>query len=186
MNNISFTPHFELREFVASKTARDHGINNTPPDEAVENLRALCVHTLEPLRQALGLPIIITSGYRCKALNHLLVNHSVKSQHMNGQAADFYVGEGPVSGSKIQDSGDLQLETGASPMKPETHRQRLIRAFRQIITDDAIAFDQLIIYPSFIHVSYVRTGRKNRSKLTKAFANGSYAALTRAQALTLE
>ena len=179
MNNISLTPHFSLEEFVKSSTARDHGINNTPPQEAVENLRALCQHTLEPLREALGLPIVITSGYRCKALNHLLVNHSVKSQHMNGQAADFYVAQGPVSGSKNQDSGD------SDPAGP-SRRELLIRAFRQIITDDAIAFDQLIIYPSFIHVSYVRSGRKNRSKLAKAFANGSYAALTRNQALALE
>ena len=170
IQNQILSPHFELREFVASKTARDHGINNTPPEEAVENLKALCQHTLEPLREALGLPIIITSGYRCKALNHLLVNHSVKSQHMNGQAADFYVGG----------NGSNKDEDAPS------RRELLIKAFRQIITDDAIAFDQLIIYPSFIHVSYVRTGRKNRSKLTKAFANGSYAALTRAQALTLE
>lgn len=170
IQNQILSPHFELREFVASKTARDHGINNTPPEEAVENLKALCQHTLEPLREALGLPIIITSGYRCKALNHLLVNHSVKSQHMNGQAADFYVGW----------NGSNKDEDAPS------RRELLIKAFRQIITDDAIAFDQLIIYPSFIHVSYVRSGRKNRSKLTKAFANGSYAALTRSQALTLE
>ena len=168
MQNISLSPHFELREFVASKTARDHGINNTPSEEAVENLRALCIHTLEPLRNVLGLPIIITSGYRCKALNHLLVNHSVKSQHMNGQAADFYVGRNGSNEDAL------------------SRRELLIKAFRQIITDDAIAFDQLIIYPSFIHVSYVRSGRKNRSKLTKAFANGSYAALTRTQALSLE
>lgn len=161
IQNQKLSPHFELREFIASRKAKEHGIDNTPPDVAVENLRALCVHTLEPLRKALGLPIIITSGYRCKTLNQLLVNHSVKSQHMNGEAADFYV---------------------AGPSR----RELLIKAFRQIITDDAIAFDQLIIYPSFIHVSYVRTGRTNRSKLTKAFSNGSYAALTRAQALTLE
>ena len=169
MQNISFTPHFLLSEFVASRTARVHGINNTPPEEAVENLRALCVHTLEPLREALGLPIVITSGYRCKKLNHLMVNRSVKSQHMNGQAADFYVAEPKDSNSE-----------------KTTRRELLIRAFRQIITDDAIAFDQLIIYPSFIHVSYVRCGRKNRSKLTKAFAKGYYAALTRNQALALE
>lgn len=168
MNNIQFTPHFELHEFTKSATARDHGIKNEPAPEHVENLRALCIHTLEPLREALGLPIIITSGYRCKALNHLLVNHSVKSQHMNGQAADFYVG---WNGSKEEEP---------------SRRELLIKAFRQIILDESISFDQLIIYPSFIHVSYVRSGRKNRSKLTKAFANGSYAALTRAQALSLE
>ncbi|MBO5624813.1 MAG: hypothetical protein J5953_03360 [Prevotella sp.] len=168
IQNQKLSPHFELREFIASLTAKEHGIDNTPPEEAVENLRALCQHTLEPLRNALGLPIIITSGYRCKALNHLLVNHSVKSQHMEGEAADFYVGW-----------------NGSDEEKP-SRRELLIKAFRQIITDDAIAFDQLIIYPSFIHVSYVRNGRKNRNKLTKAFANGSYAALTRAQALSLE
>lgn len=163
MQNILLSPHFELREFVVSQKARDHGLDNTPPVEAIENLRALCIHTLEPLRNALGLPIVVTSGYRTKALNRLLVYHSNKSQHMNGEAADFYVDQGPVSGS---------------------HRELLIKAFRQIITDDSIAFDQCIIYPSFIHVSYVRNG-KNRSKLIRGFGNGKYAALTRTQALSL-
>ena len=105
MSNELLTPHFSLSEFVVSRTARNHGINNTPPPEAVENLRALCVHTLEPLRMALGLPIIITSGYRTKQLNHLRTYHSVKSQHMEGQAADFYVAQAPVSGSRAQRAG---------------------------------------------------------------------------------
>ena len=160
MNNIQFTPHFELHEFISSSKAREHGLDNTPPAEAVENLRALCVHTLEPLREALGLPIIITSGYRCKALNHLLVNHSTKSQHMNGEAADFVV------------QGD-------------NRRELLIKTFRQMILDDNISFDQLIIYPGFIHVSYT-SRRRNRQKLTRGFSDGTYAALSRSQALVLE
>ena len=192
-----FTPHFELREFVASCTAQKHGIDNTPPDEAVVNLRALCVHTLEPLRKVLGLPIIITSGYRCKELNHLLVNHSAKSQHMNGQAADFYVGQAPVQGCPSGESAHArnnsnelgsplaQSQTSKIKVQGESRRELLIKAFRQIITDDAIAFDQLIIYPTFIHVSYVSSG-KNRRKITKGFGNGKYAALTRKQALALE
>ena len=167
-NNILLSPHFRLQELTKSATAHSHGIRNEPAPEHVENLKALCVHTLEPLRMALGLPIVITSGYRCGQLNRILVKHSNQSQHMQGQAADFYVGwNGPID-------------------EEPSRRELLIRAFRQIITDDAIAFDQCIIYPSFIHVSYVRSGRKNRGKLTKAFANGSYAALTRAQALSLE
>lgn len=167
MQNFSLTPHFELREFTESATARSQGIANVPPFEAVENLKALCVFTLEPLREALGLPIIITSGYRSKTLNDRITHHSSTSQHMNGEAADFYVAQGPVSGVK-------------------SRRELLIKAFRQIITDDSIAFDQCIIYPTFIHVSYVRSGRKNRSKLIRGFGNGKYAALTRAQALALE
>ena len=191
MQNIQLSPHFELREFIASRTAKEHGIDNTPPPEAVENLRALCVHTLEPLREALGLPIIITSGYRNKTLNQLLVFHSTKSQHMNGEAADFYVGQLEVSGDKFQVSGTgnqhLEHETGASLMKHETssRRELLIKAFRTIILDERITFDQLIIYPTFIHVSYVRSG-KNRSKLTRGFGNGKYCALSRAEAMELE
>ena len=184
-SNQFLTPHFELREFVASRTARDHGINNTPPEEAVENLRALCEHTLEPLREALGLPIVVTSGYRCKALNHLLVNHSVKSQHMNGQAADFYVGEGPVSSSKVLGRAKRQSRAQGSSVQSASRRELLIKAFRLIITSEQIDYDQLILYPSFIHVSYVSRER-NRRKLTRAFSNGIYDALTRAEALTLE
>ena len=172
--NVLLSPHFSLKEMTESQTAVKHSIDNTPPPEAVENLRALCNHTLEPLRKALGLPIIITSGYRCKKLNHLLVYHSVKSQHMNGQAADFYVSE----------SKDLNLAPGSlNPAKP-TRRKLLIKAFRQIITDDAIAFDQLIIYPSFIHVSYI-SREHNRHSILKAEGNGKYCTLNRAQALSI-
>ena len=163
MQNILLSPHFELREFVVSQKARDHGLDNTPPVEAIGNLRALCIHTLEPLRNALGLPIVVTSGYRTKALNRLLVYHSNKSQHMNGEAADFYVDQGPVSGS---------------------HRELLIKAFRLIIISEKIDYDQVILYPTFIHVSYVSRD-KNRRQITKANGQGTYCGLTREQALSI-
>ena len=184
------SPHFCLDEFTKSSTAIKHGIQNNPPQEAVENLRRLCANTLEPLREELGLPVVITSGFRSKALNDLLAHSSERSQHMQGQAADFYVGKGPVSGSMIQNcpsgesahardnssklgsplaqsqtSGNLKLETGESSLKPETPRQRLIRAFRLIITSEQIDYDQLILYPSFIHVSYVSRERNRRTIL---------------------
>jgi hypothetical protein len=90
-NDIFLSPHFKLSEFVVSETASRHGIDNTPPEEAVENLRRLCQGTLEPLREALQLPVVITSGYRTKALNDRLAHSSERSQHMQGCAADFYV-----------------------------------------------------------------------------------------------
>ncbi len=170
MNNIQFTPHFELKEFTESATARRHGIANEPPFEAVENLKHLCVFTLEPLREELGLPLIITSGYRSKAVNDLITHHSSTSQHMKGQAADFYVGH--------TDSTDNTENSVAS------RRELLINAFRQIITSEIIDYDQLILYPTFIHVSYVSRA-KNRHKLTKANGHGTYCALTRTQALVL-
>ena len=183
-DDILLSPHFKLSEFLESATARKYGIANIPPADKVDNLRSLCVHTLEPLRCEMGLPIIITSGYRSRELNELITHHSSSSQHMQGCAADLYVGQAQVSGSKIQVSGDLKLETGDSPVKLETPRQRLVRAFRLIITSKSIDFDQLIIYPTFIHVSYV-SPRANRHKLTRAFGNGKYCALTREEALSL-
>jgi hypothetical protein len=187
MQNISLSPHFELREFTESATARKRGIVNEPPEEAVENLKALCEHTLEPLREALGLPIIINSGYRCKALNDLITHHSSQSQHVRGQAVDFYVGQGPVQGeAEASGSKFLDEPSGKADYKVqgESHRERLIRAFRTIILDERIGFDQLIIYPTFIHVSYVSNG-KNRSKLIRGFGNGKYYGLSRTEALAL-
>lgn len=142
-DNKLISDHFSLREFTESATAKKYGIANQPPPEAVENLIRLCTYTLEPLREALGLPIIITSGYRCKALNTVLAHSSDRSQHMVGQAADFCIGQGQVSGSKF---------------KVQSHRKLLIKAFRQILQDPNIDFDQLILYPNFIHVSYVGPG----------------------------
>ena len=170
--NMKLSELFSLSEFTESATARKHGIDNTPPQEAVDNLKALCQGSLEPLREKLGLPVVITSGFRTKALNDKLAHSSERSQHMQGCAADFYIGQSPVSGSRLQVSGgaskvlgDLNLETGDSPMKLETPRQRLIRAFREILTNPKIDYDQLILYPSFIHVSYVSRERNRRTIL---------------------
>ena len=166
-DNTVLTPHFKLREFTESATAMKHGIANVPPPEAVENLRRLCQHTLEPLREKLGLPIIITSGYRTKALNDIIVHASRKSQHMEGRAADFR-----VSGFKFQVSS------------PKSHRELLTRAFRLIITDPEVDFDKVIIYPTFIHVSFVSPSA-NRHSIMEAKGDGKYKSLTRADALAL-
>lgn len=144
MNNILLSPHFCLDEFTKSSTAIKNGIQNNPPQEAVENLKRLCQSTLEPLREELGLPVVITSGFRTKALNDLLAHSSERSQHMQGQAADFYVPPG---------------QSGLS------RRELLIKAFRLIITSEQIDYDQLILYPSFIHVSYVSRERNRRTIL---------------------
>ena len=174
-DNTVLTPHFKLREFTESATAMKHGIDNRPTPEVVENLQRLCTHTLEPLREKLGLPIIITSVYRTKELNDIIVHASRKSQHMAGQAADFYV----VQGSKFKVQGDED-----SKLNVQGSRELLIQAFRLIITEPEIDFDQLIIYPTFIHVSYVSQERY-RHQLTKANGNGTYCALSRADALSL-
>ena len=186
--NQILTPHFTLQEMTESLTAKKHGIANVPPPEAVENLQRLCTHTLEPLREKLGLPIIITSGYRTKELNDIIVHASRKSQHMSGQAADFWVSgfKFQVQGSKFKVQGSKFKVQGDedSKLNVQGSRELLIQAFGLIIEDESIDFDQLIIYPTFIHVNYVSQER-NRHQITKANGNGTYCALSRAQALAL-
>ncbi|MBQ6741370.1 MAG: peptidase M15 [Bacteroidales bacterium] len=172
-DNLLFTPHFALLEFTESPTAKKHGIENNPPQEAVENLKRLCEGTLEPLREALGLPVIITSGYRCKALNDILTHASGSSQHLKGQAADFYVGWSTSLNGRGQ--------SGSTP----TSRERLVEAFRTILTSPSVDFDQLILYPNFIHVSYVSRER-NRHSIMIAQACGKYRAVTRQTALAID
>lgn len=88
---MNLTKNFALQEFTFSPTANANGINNTPSAPAVKNLKALCEHVLQPLRDALGVPVKITSGFRCAALNAKLKGSSKNSQHMTGCAADIIV-----------------------------------------------------------------------------------------------
>ena len=213
LNNIQLSPHFSLLELTESATARQRDIANIPPPEAVENLKRLCKGTLEPLRKALGLPVIITSGYRCKELNNIVNRSSKTSQHMQGCAADFYVssagsmrqsrgskfnGLRPVQGStgfaqfsdlKVQSDlkVDDKVQCGKAAVQDSKvlgRRELLIMGFRLIILNEDIDYDQLILYPTFIHVSYVSRS-KNRRKIIKANGHGSYCTVTREAALCL-
>ena len=85
------TTHFTLAEFTRSATALSKGIDNTPSNEAIANMRHLCEEVLEPLRDAFGEPVTVSSGYRSKTLN-AAVGGSPTSQHMRGEAADISVG----------------------------------------------------------------------------------------------
>lgn len=88
--NPNLSPHFTLEEFTNSSTAKRLGIKNEPNEEQILNLTALCNNTLQPVRDAQGKPIFISSGYRCPELNKA-VGGSPNSQHMKGEAADIRV-----------------------------------------------------------------------------------------------
>lgn len=85
---MQLSPNFTLGEFTKSQTALRRGIFNAPSAEAVENLKALCVNVLQPLRDRLWRPIVISSGYRSTELNRA-IGGSETSQHCKGQAADI-------------------------------------------------------------------------------------------------
>ena len=66
---IQLSEHFTLKEFENSAVAQAHGIDNTVPVQYIPTLQQLCHTVLEPLRDFAGVPIIISSGYRCNELN---------------------------------------------------------------------------------------------------------------------
>lgn len=87
---MKLSENFSLGEFLVSQTAERHGIDMTPPEHVIENLTELCVEVLQPIRDGLNSPIVISSGYRPRRLN-TLIKGSKTSQHCFGRAADFSV-----------------------------------------------------------------------------------------------
>ena len=136
--------HFNLSEFFRSSTAAKNGIKNEPSiDERatiVRNINLLVDNVLDPVRDMVRDPIIITSGYRCPQVNRLVggVNNS---QHMSGCAADFHV---------------------MGFTHPMMHQ-----VFLYIF--NTLEFDQLIFYCSknIIHVSYVENDNRHEAFLKK-------------------
>ena len=84
------TDNFSLEEFLASQAAARHGIDMTPPQLVIDNLKQLCVTVLQPLRNEVGESIRISSGYRPPDLNDI-IGGSKTSAHRFGRAADFTV-----------------------------------------------------------------------------------------------
>ncbi|PFH10868.1 peptidase M15-like protein [Collimonas sp. PA-H2] len=88
MTTTPLTAHFTLEEFTRSDKARVLSIDNTPAPAIVANLRRLAKFN-ELVRLELGgAAIIISSGYRCQALNRA-VGGAGNSAHLDGLACDF-------------------------------------------------------------------------------------------------
>jgi len=88
--NQQFTPNFSLHELLVSETAARKSFNEQfePTPQVVENLRNLCIHVLQPLRDHLGYAVHVNSGYRCTRVN-TLIGGVPSSQHLTGHAADI-------------------------------------------------------------------------------------------------
>lgn len=79
--------YFSLSEFLNSATAKRLKIDNTPTFEVVDNLNKLADY-LDVIREKVGKPILISSGFRCPVLNKAVGGVS-NSQHQKGLAADL-------------------------------------------------------------------------------------------------
>ena len=140
---MRLTPHFTLEEFTFSETATRLGIDNTPTIEVRQNLEVLALG-LENVRELLGTPIYVSSGYRCLELNNILKSKPT-SYHVKGLAADF----------RSDRYGDPNSIVFA------------------IINSD-IHYDQVINeYNKWVHISFAESGETPRKQALIIDKNGT-------------
>lgn len=122
--------HFTLAEFVRSRVATEHGIDNAVPEKLMTNLE-FTMAGCERIRAYLGHAMTITSGYRCPELNHE-VGGAENSQHLSAQAADFICpGFGPP--------------------------RLIVKALKPMRF--VLGIDQLILEKTWVHVSFTAQPR---------------------------
>lgn len=132
--------YFTLKELCKSATATRYGIDNTPTEDVAKNLNILVYKVLDPLRDKIGIPVIVNSAYRCKRLNEL-VGGSKTSQHLKGQAAD------------IQTVGDKK-------------NRELFELAKELEFDQLIWEYGDDTRPDWVHISYCEG--KNRHQILRA------------------
>ena len=138
---MKLSKNFTLEELTFSLSAYNHGIDNTPNAEAKAALKRLAVEVLQPIRDAWGQPVVVTSGYRCRRLNSI-VNGKPTSQHLLGQAAD-------IRAAKPADNG------------------KLFACIKKLIESGQLKVGQCIweygtrTCPKWVHVSLPRVGKEN-------------------------
>ena len=127
---MKISKNFSLNEFENSIKAGELGIDNTITDQnVIDNIKNLVEFILQPLRNEIDKPIIISSGYRCDALNEV-VGGSKTSQHRLGLACDI----------KCDEFDSYKIAC--------------------LIYELELPYDQLILYPTFTHISYSINPRK--------------------------
>ena len=140
--------YFSIKELTKSATAARKGIKNDPSIQEVKSLTALIEQVLDPLREAYGKPIIVSSGYRCPKLN-AAVGGSASSQHVKGEAADIRsVADTPEENKKLFD----------------------------LIVKLGLPYDQLINEYNYdwVHVSFGPRHRRQRMKAIKSNGKTKY------------
>lgn len=87
---MQLSNNFSLKELTVSDTATRLGLDNTPNETVIVNLKALAENILQPVREHYGKSIKVNSGYRAPEVN-AAVGGSKTSDHCKGQAADIEI-----------------------------------------------------------------------------------------------
>jgi len=147
---MKLSEHFTLSELTRSATAAARGIKNEPSGAELDNLRWLAGE-LEKARAVIGAPVVVSSAFRCEALNRA-VGGSATSAHRHGLAADI----------RAPKCGDARAVAGVLAAAMKSGR---------------IECDQIILeFPergagAWVHVGY-RRGREQRREVLTATKRG--------------
>ena len=116
---MNLSKNFALEEMMHSDAAIVKGINNSLPEDKkslyITNALNLCQNVLQPIRNMIGVPMTIISGYRCPELNKE-VGGEPDSQHLICEAADFTVAGLDLKSvfekifNKIQEDGSFEID----------------------------------------------------------------------------
>jgi len=87
---MNLTANFTLSELTKSETALRHGMDNTPGETEIANLKTLAEKVLQPVREHYQKGVKVNSGYRAPEVNQK-VGGSRTSDHCKGQAADIEI-----------------------------------------------------------------------------------------------
>lgn len=84
---MKISKYFTLEEMLASQKAARLKIDNSPSLQHLANIKRTCM-LADQVREYLGCPMLVSSGYRSLKLN-VAVGGSKTSSHCQGQAIDF-------------------------------------------------------------------------------------------------
>ena len=84
-DTMKLSKNLTLSEATKSHTSIKYGISNKPSGDHLSNLIQIANKIFQPIRDHFNEPIIVSSGYRSKALNDLIGGAS-GSQHSKGEA----------------------------------------------------------------------------------------------------
>ena len=87
---MKLSPNFSLAEMTKSDTALRLDMDNTPGDEEIANMIALCENVLQKVREHFAKGVKVNSGFRHPNVN-AAVGGSKTSDHCKGMAADIEI-----------------------------------------------------------------------------------------------